>query len=116
MMCDQSLAFAFPLQGSRNVGILASARERCEAVGATFSEVSDALGYNIWNLIRNGEHEALNLTEATQPVLLTSSVALCRAWLAAGGARPSVSAGHSLGEFSALGDPGALPSNLEALQ
>ena len=56
----------------------------------------------MWDLVQNGEQDALNLTETTQPLLLTSSVALWRAWLDEGGPRPAIMAGHSLGEFSAL--------------
>jgi [acyl-carrier-protein] S-malonyltransferase len=72
------------------------------AVQDTFAEASEALGYDVWRLVQDGEQEALNLTETTQPVLLTASVALWRGWLEAGGTRPAIMAGHSLGEFSAL--------------
>ena len=64
--------------------------------------------YDMWDLVQNGDQSALNLTETTQPVLLTSSVALWRAWLSQGGPAPVVMAGHSLGEFSALVCAGAL--------
>lgn len=107
-MSDTSLAFVFPGQGSQKVGMLAAAHEQFEAVRDTFAEASEALGYDMWDLIQNGEQDALNLTETTQPVLLASSVALWRAWLAEGGARPAQMAGHSLGEFSALVCAGAL--------
>ena len=101
-MSENSIAFAFPGQGSQKVGMLADAHARFEAVRQTFEEASQALGYDMWDLVQNGEQEALNLTETTQPVLLTSSVALWRAWQAESGVAPSVMAGHSLGEFSAL--------------
>ncbi|MEP1471731.1 MAG: ACP S-malonyltransferase [Halieaceae bacterium] len=101
-MTDQSLAFVFPGQGSQKVGMLAAAHEQFLAVRDTFAEASDTLGYDVWDLIQNGEQEALNLTETTQPVLLSASVALWRAWCDAGGPAPAVMAGHSLGEFSAL--------------
>ncbi|RLQ23125.1 [acyl-carrier-protein] S-malonyltransferase [Seongchinamella sediminis] len=107
-MSDNSLAFVFPGQGSQKVGMLAAAHDQFAAVRDTFAEASEALGYDMWDLIQNGEQEALNLTETTQPVLLASSVALWRAWLAEGGARPALMAGHSLGEFSALVCAGAL--------
>ncbi len=107
-MSDKLIAFVFPGQGSQKVGMLAAAYERFQAVRDTFSEASQTLGYDMWNLIRNGEQDALNLTETTQPVLLTSSVALWRAWLEQGGSRPGIMAGHSLGEFSALVCAGAL--------
>lgn len=107
-MSANTIAFVFPGQGSQKVGMLAGAYEQFAAVRDTFAEASDALGYDMWNLIQNGEQEALNMTETTQPVLLTSSVALWRAWLEQGGVKPSLMAGHSLGEFSALVAAGAL--------
>lgn len=107
-MADNSLAFVFPGQGSQKVGMLAAAHQQFEAVRQTFAEASDTLGYDVWDLIQNGEQEALNMTETTQPVLLSSSVALWRAWCEAGGTAPAIMAGHSLGEFSALVCAGAL--------
>jgi [acyl-carrier-protein] S-malonyltransferase len=107
-MSNPLIAFVFPGQGSQKKGMLAAAHERFKAVRDTFAEASQALGYDMWDLIENGEQEALNLTETTQPVLLSSSVALWRAWLEQGGQRPVIMAGHSLGEFSALVCAGAL--------
>jgi [acyl-carrier-protein] S-malonyltransferase len=107
-MADNSVAFIFPGQGSQKVGMLGAAYEAFEPVRDTFAEASEVLGYDMWQLIQNGEQEALNLTETTQPVLLTASVALWRAWLDQGGVEPGVMAGHSLGEFSALVCAGAL--------
>ena len=107
-MADNSLAFVFPGQGSQKVGKLAAAHQQVEAVRQTFAEASDTLGYDVWDLIQNGEQEALNMTETTQPVLLSSSVALWRAWCEAGGTAPAILAGHCLGEFSALVCAGAL--------
>jgi len=101
-------AFVFPGQGSQKVGMLAAAAEAHPSVGQTFAEASEALGYDMWDLVQNGEQEQLNLTETTQPVLLTSSVALWRSWRAAGGTNPARMAGHSLGEFSALVCAGAI--------
>ena len=101
-MSDPLIALVFPGQGSQKVGMLAAAHERFQAVRDTFAEASQALGYDMWDLVQNVEQDALNLTETTQPVLLTSSVALWRAWLDEGGPRPAIMAGHSLGEFSAL--------------
>jgi [acyl-carrier-protein] S-malonyltransferase len=107
-MPDNSLAFVFPGQGSQKVGMLAAAHESFQAVRDTFAEASNALDYDMWELVQNGEQESLNLTETTQPVLLTSSVALWRAWQEQGGSQPAVMAGHSLGEFSALVCAGSL--------
>ncbi len=107
-MTNASLAFLFPGQGSQKVGMLADAYAAFASVRDTYAEAADALGYDVWQLIQEGEQEALNMTETTQPVLLTSSVALWRAWQACNGARPAIMAGHSLGEFSALVCAGAL--------
>jgi [acyl-carrier-protein] S-malonyltransferase len=107
-MSDNTAAFVFPGQGSQKVGMLADAHARYQSVKDTFVEASEALGYDVWDLVQNGEQAALNLTETTQPVLLTSSVALWRAWGEAGGSEPGIMAGHSLGEFSALVCAGAL--------
>ncbi len=107
-MSEYANAFVFPGQGSQKVGMLAAAHERFAGVRETYVEASDALGYDVWDLIQNGEQDALNLTETTQPVLLSSSVALWRAWQEQGGAQPEVMAGHSLGEFTALVCAGSL--------
>jgi [acyl-carrier-protein] S-malonyltransferase len=107
-MSESSIAFVFPGQGSQKVGMLAAAHEKFSVVRATFEEASEALGYDMWTLVQSGPQDALNLTETTQPVLLTSSVALWRAWLEEAGATPDIMAGHSLGEFSALVCAGAL--------
>ena len=107
-MSNAHLAFIFPGQGSQKIGMLSAAAEAHPVIGETFSEASDVLGYDMWALVQGGEQEQLNMTETTQPVLLTSSVALWRAWEAAGGQRPALMAGHSLGEFSALVCAGAL--------
>ncbi len=107
-MSENSIAFVFPGQGSQKVGMLAAAHEHFSAVRATFAEASQVLGYDMWSLIQDGPQDALNLTETTQPVLLTSSVALWRAWQDETDVSPRIMAGHSLGEFSALVCAGAL--------
>ncbi len=91
-MAETIVAFVFPGQGSQKVGMLAEAHERFQAVRDTFEEASQALGYDMWDLIQNGEQDALNLTETTQPVLLSASVALWRAWKEAAGRDPAVMA------------------------
>jgi len=100
-MSNSSLAFVFPGQGSQKVGMLAEFAD-VSIVRDTYSEASQVLGYDLWALSQNGPQEELNMTEITQPLLLTASVALWRFWQANGGATPSFMAGHSLGEFSAL--------------
>lgn len=107
-MVNNLIAFVFPGQGSQQVGMLAAAHEHFAVVRETFTEASQELGYDMWALLQQGPQEALNLTETTQPVLLTSSVALWRAWRSETDVQPGIMAGHSLGEFSALVCAGAL--------
>jgi [acyl-carrier-protein] S-malonyltransferase len=102
-----SIAFVFPGQGSQAVGMLDAWGDHA-AVRATLEEASAALGEDIGRLIREGPKEALDLTSNTQPVMLCAAVACWRAWLAEGGVLPTVVAGHSLGEYSALVAAGAL--------
>jgi [acyl-carrier-protein] S-malonyltransferase len=71
-------------------------------------EASDALGEDVAQLIHAGPKEQLDLTTNTQPVMLTAGIACYRAWIADGQAAPSVVAGHSLGEYTALVAAGAL--------
>ena len=94
-------AFVFPGQGSQAVGMLNGFADN-KVVRDTMAEASDALGFDLWAMIAEGPKESLDLTTNTQPVMLSASVAMYRAWLAAGGKLPSIVAGHSLGEFSAL--------------
>ena len=101
MPSNQNLAFVFPGQGSQKVGMLSDFADS-EIFKNTFTEASDALGYDLWGMVQNGSQEQLNMTEVTQPVLLASSVALWRLWREKGGSQPAYMAGHSLGEWSAL--------------
>lgn len=77
-------------------------------VRETVQEASDALNQDLGKLIAEGPAEDLNLTTNTQPVMLTASYAMYRAWLQAGGPKPAIVAGHSLGEYTALVAAGAL--------
>ena len=103
----RSFAFVFPGQGSQSVGMLDAWGDH-PAVMETLKEASDAMGEDLGALIREGPKEALALTTNTQPVMLVSAIAAYRAWLAEGGHPPSVLAGHSLGEYSALVAAGVL--------
>jgi [acyl-carrier-protein] S-malonyltransferase len=78
------------------------------AVRATLAEASEALGEDVAGIIQQGPKETLDLTTNTQPYMLTAGVACLRAWLAETGAQPSVVAGHSLGEYTALVAAGSL--------
>ncbi|SDA39797.1 MULTISPECIES: ACP S-malonyltransferase [unclassified Janthinobacterium] len=94
-------AFVFPGQGSQAIAMLDGFAGN-PVVAQTVAEASDALQFDLGKLIAAGPKEELDLTTNTQPVMLTAAVAFYRAWLAAGGPVPSVVAGHSLGEYSAL--------------
>ena len=101
-------AFVFPGQGSQSVGMLAGLADAEPCVGTAFSEASDVLGYDLWQLCQAGPADDLNATERTQPAMLTAGVAAWRAWQAHGGPDPAMMAGHSLGEITALVCAGAL--------
>lgn len=95
-----AFAFLFPGQGSQSLNMMDGFA--AAVVKDTFDEASDALGDDLWAMLKADSNEAINQTINTQPLMLAAGVAAFRAWLAAGGARPSVVAGHSLGEYSAL--------------
>jgi [acyl-carrier-protein] S-malonyltransferase len=103
-----NIAFVFPGQGSQSIGMLAELGAEHPIVMETFAQASEVLGYDLWKLVQHDEDGQLNQTHITQPALLTASVALWRLWLQQGGLMPSVLAGHSLGEYSALVCAGAL--------
>ena len=96
------LAFIFPGQGSQKIGMLSDLSEDHKVFSETFDVASQVLGYDLWNLAQSGTQEEINLTEITQPLLLTSSIALWKLWREKSGIDPSHLAGHSLGEWSAL--------------
>ena len=105
---NNNLAFVFPGQGSQKIGMLAGLAAANTLVEQTFGEASEVLGYDCWDLLQNGEDDAINLTERTQPILLAASVAIWRLWQQQGGPNPAAMAGHSLGEWSALVCAGAV--------
>ncbi|MDY0021313.1 ACP S-malonyltransferase [Arenimonas caeni] len=105
---SQSIAFVFPGQGSQSLGMLAELAAAHPEVRAAFDEASQGAGVDLWALCQQGPEEQLNQTEFTQPALLAAGVATWRAWLARGGARPALLAGHSLGEYAALVAAGAI--------
>ena len=102
-----TFAFVFPGQGSQAVGMLDAWGDH-PVVRQTLQEASSALGEDLARLIHEGPKERLDLTTNTQPVMLTAGIACYRAWLAETLLAPSVVAGHSLGEYSALVAAGAL--------
>ena len=102
-----AFALVFPGQGSQSVGMMDVYGDSA-VIRDTFAEASDALGEDLWQMVSEGPAERLALTVNTQPLMLTAGVAVYRAWLAAGGPRPSIVAGHSLGEYAALVAAGAM--------
>src|SRR6185437_8345963 len=105
-----SFGFVFPGQGSQSIGMLSElvSADSDGLIRATFTEASEVLGYDLWRLVQEGPNDQLNATERTQPAMLAAGVATWRLWRGRGGALPSVVAGHSLGEFTALVCAGAL--------
>lgn len=100
-------AFVFPGQGSQSVGMM-SGFDGLPTVRQTFEEAGDILKQNLWEMVSSGSAEELNLTVNTQPIMLTAGVAVFRAWNELHGAQPTMLAGHSLGEYTALVASGAL--------
>ncbi len=101
------LAIVFPGQGSQSVGMLRG-YAAVPAVIEALLEAKEVLGEAFIRLLEEGPSEALNLTVNTQPAMLTAGTAAYRAWIAAGGPKPALLAGHSLGEYTALVAGGAL--------
>jgi [acyl-carrier-protein] S-malonyltransferase len=101
------IGLVFPGQGSQVVGMGRAFYEAEPVARAVFEEASTVLGYDVAELCFNGPADRLNLTEYTQPALLTTSIAAWRT-LASAGIEPVAVAGHSLGEYSALVAAGAL--------
>ena len=100
-------AFIFPGQGSQKVGMGRAWAEAAAAARQAFAEADEALGFELSHLCWEGPEEELQLTANTQPAILAVSVAAWRA-AAENGLEPSVVAGHSLGEYSALVAAGTL--------
>lgn len=100
-------AFVFPGQGSQSRGMMNGYAD-FSAVRDTFTEASDVLKQDLWQMVAEGSDADLNATVNTQPIMLTAGVAVFRAWQSQNGAKASMMAGHSLGEYTALVAAGAL--------
>lgn len=99
--------FVFPGQGHQSVGMMNAYGEEV-VVRQTFDEASQALGEDLWQMVLGGPADVLAQTTNTQPIMLAAGVSVYRLWRDRGGAEPSVLAGHSLGEYSALVAAGVL--------
>ena len=107
-IANRQLVIVFPGQGSQSPGMGKELAEKFPAARQVFEEADDALGFAISRLCFEGPAEDLQLTENTQPAILTVSVAAFRALQSSGIGAPAFVAGHSLGEYSALVATGAL--------
>jgi [acyl-carrier-protein] S-malonyltransferase len=104
----RSIAFVFPGQGSQYVGMGRELVENFSVAKEVFQEADDALRFSLSTLCFKGPEETLKLTEHTQPAVLTTSIAALRVLQTEKGIVPRLTAGHSLGEYSALVASGAL--------
>jgi [acyl-carrier-protein] S-malonyltransferase len=104
-------AFLFPGQGSQSVGMGSALAEASAAARDVFGEVDEALGQNLFKLMREGPEDELRLTENAQPAIMAHSMAVFRALTREGGVSLNrvvqFVAGHSLGEYSALAAAGS---------
>ncbi|QCI18887.1 ACP S-malonyltransferase [Buchnera aphidicola] len=95
-------AMLFPGQGVQYINMLSSYLKKEKLFQNTFKEASEYIGYNLLKLIKEGPLKILNNSQYTQPIILTSSIAIYRFWKQCNGKNPSLMSGHSLGEYSAL--------------
>ncbi|MEQ1643599.1 MAG: ACP S-malonyltransferase [Pyrinomonadaceae bacterium] len=102
------IAYIFPGQGSQAAGMGKDLFDNFAAAREVFEAANDALGFSLSEMCFAGDEADLQLTANTQPAILTASVAAYRAARAEGMPAPSVVAGHSLGEYSALVAAGVL--------
>lgn len=105
---QSAIAFIFPGQGAQHPGMGKDLADRFPAARQIFEEADEALGFSLSELCFNGPAEQLQLTENTQPAILTVSIAALRAAQSEGFPRAEFVAGHSLGEYSALVAAGGL--------
>ncbi len=95
-------AFLFPGQGSQSVGMGAALAGASRAAKDVFDEVDEALGQNLFRIMREGPDDELKLTENAQPAIMAHSVAVLRTLGVDLASVANFVAGHSLGEYSAL--------------
>ncbi|MHB8231411.1 MAG: ACP S-malonyltransferase [bacterium] len=98
---NSNIAFVFPGQGSQHIGMGKDIFENFNEARLILEESSDALNMDMKKLILGDDEGALNLTENTQPALLTVSIAILKAIQKETGINPVCVSGHSLGEYSA---------------
>lgn len=96
-----SIAFFFPGQGSQSLNMMSGFNDM-DIVKQTFEQASSVLDQDLWALMNGDDAASLNETVNTQPLMLTAGVAVWRVYQQLNGQVPSVVAGHSLGEYTAL--------------
>jgi [acyl-carrier-protein] S-malonyltransferase len=102
-------AFIFPGQGAQSVGMMSNWDKNQPIVQNIYDQASESLGYNLWKIVSEGPAEKLNQTEITQPAMLCASIACWQIVIAQEEIpSPSMMAGHSFGEYSALVCAGSL--------
>lgn len=101
-MVDNKFAVVFPGQGSQHIEMLSGLANIHTEIKQYYALASEVIDCDLWRLCQEGPLEKLNTTEFTQPVLLTASYALWQIFCKLYDDVPSVMAGHSLGEYSAL--------------
>ena len=101
------IAFVFPGQGSQKVGMGQSVIAANEDAKEVFKEADERLGYSLSTIISDGPQSKLTLTTNAQPALLTTSIAILQCFKESG-IQPDYTAGHSLGEYTALVTSGAM--------
>jgi [acyl-carrier-protein] S-malonyltransferase len=106
MMKD--VAFIFPGQGAQYVGMGKEFYDHFRVAKEVFEEADDTLHFSMSRLCFQGPEEELKLTENTQPAILTASIAALKVLQTEKGIDPKFTAGHSLGEYSALVASGVL--------
>lgn len=102
------IAFLFPGQGSQFPGMGLDLARQYPIARQTFEQADDALGFALSTLCFEGPEEDLRRTENTQPALVATSIAALRVLQQLGVPAPTLVAGHSLGEYSALVAAGSL--------
>lgn len=106
-MSKKDISFVFPGQGSQNIGMGKAFFDNFEIARDIFKQANDTLGYDVAKICFEGPKEELDKTAVTQPCILTVSFAVFKC-LENEGFLPTIVAGHSLGEYSALVSAGSI--------
>jgi [acyl-carrier-protein] S-malonyltransferase len=101
-LVSKSFAALFPGQGSQKAGMGKDLHDAFEPASKVFTEVTEATGVDVRDLCFEADESTLKETQNTQIALFTVSVAAWRAFHETLGVKPSVTAGHSVGEYAAL--------------